>query len=247
MSRVGWLAALPLLAGCEPVGPLKHAELKRRASVPHADPIDPAATLITLHADGRRTSQGQPLSLPRKSGVDTAPILLEVDADTRMKVVRDGVDYLCRHGRCNIAFLVDWDARPAGLRLPIPIARGWGYVTQVGPKEVRIADTLYKRLELVMAPGVDGAPELKELNFRLPAEPSNEGPQPWEGPHPAPGAWTRETLKSFLARPDVARLRPYVFLDLGDLNVPLRDVLRCLSELQAATELPIYAELPARP
>jgi hypothetical protein len=243
-----WLPAFLLLGSCGPGDPLRYAELSRRTPVDRATPIDPASVLITIHADGRQTSKGRPFKLGAPSIKALSPVLLEVDPDTRFRVVRDAIEPLANAALSNLAFLVEQGGTEAALTLPMLLAVGLTYVVQDGPTRVDVGRDP-KQLGIVVAPGSGGAIEVKEILFTYPGEMESPGggiplPTPWKGQHPEPGTWTPEAFLGFVRRPDVAALRPYV--ELKDLERSVSDVLRCLSALRSVPGIPIVPTIPPR-
>ena len=59
------------------------------------------------------------------------------------------------------------------------------------------------------------------------------GGHAWMGAHPPCGTWSVDTLREFIRRPDLARQKPYVGLEIS-WDDRVQDVLSCLSALREA-------------
>jgi hypothetical protein len=95
-------------------------------------------------------------------------------------------------------------------------------------------------LEVVVKVGPDGDIMVTRLcetrEYVYFPDPDKPGPAPdtnWKGDHPTLGVWSVETLRTFLARPDLVAMTPYVGFDVS-WEDRVGDVVRCLAALRLA-------------
>ncbi len=257
-----------------PPAVLQEAELKEKITLEHAGDIDPESVLFTIHEGGRVTWKGKvqtrEVMLARASStpgkLNRKPILFEVDPKAGFDAVRDVLELLTGNPHCvNYAFLVSSPKGAGIVPLPMQDSRTNGIHLFEGRNEEKVIghyDSKY--LELVISAGKDGAIEVKAVNFTIPgSEPAifypeardtegNKADQPskapdisWHGEHPPCGIWTLEGLRTFLARPDVAALSPYIVLKITTQE-RAADVIHCLSALGSIGSTAVIPDIPTK-
>ena len=228
-----------------------------------AEPLDPASVLLTLHKSGLFTWKGEAQTkeqIVKRAGssetVNRTPILLEVESDAPFSVVRDALYVLTGDLHCvNYSFLVETKNGPGAVVLPMLADRGMGYQFYEGRKEIRKVggDGNEKHVEVVVSAGKNGEIIVKDINYLIPntVVPTLEyiDPPPnrraWTGAHLPFGMWTREMLRTFLTRPDVAALGPYVLFKVTNYE-PAADVVCCLSALRTIGDVAVVPSIPTK-
>lgn len=250
-------------SGPKPPAVLQEAQFKNRVVVEAADPLDPESVLFTLHKDGRFTWKGSPQTkegmIKRAASaekVNRTPILFEVEPDAPFSLVRDALYVFTGEPQCvNYSFLVDTRTGPGVVVLPMQAMKGFGYHVYEGrEKEVHVGKWVDDRqLEVVVSPGKDGAINVAEVNYVVPGTlafpkldygskpPSNA----WAGEHLPCGMWTKDMLRTFLSRADVAERLPFIHFKITNQE-PVADVVRCLAMLKSIKGIVIVPSIPTK-
>ena len=231
------------LAGCEkPATGI--GSTVNLVKVPAAGGIQPGSTWITLTATRELRRDGVAVAcegLPARLGPAThnrreTPILIEADASLKIGDLLPLLDSLFKGSCVNLSFLVATDHGSGALNFPVVMEHMchdlWYWDgsrehhdssphlwIEVRPGPLRLVSVTTEREPFL----VSSEPDKLELIQ----------PSAWPGERPPAGPCSEETLKSFLARPDVAALSPFIRLHL----VPEDSLDSALATLSALRRL----------
>lgn len=234
-----------VIAGCGP----KARQGPPIARVSRAEPVPENAVTLTFLPGGdflRDEVRMRLEDVPEAKGgpgapdrIRREPLLLEVDAGTRFEVVIPVVDRLVSYGQCaNQGFLVDTPGGRGVIPLCIPQAKsppgllfidGSRQFDELGNRELS-----HLWIDLHPAPlRVTGIRIGRHVASKFYGAKPEEKMRPWIGDRPADGAWTLDTLRSFLDRTDVKPERPILVV-----TVSPQDILGpCLADIAELRQL----------
>jgi hypothetical protein len=212
------------------------------------EPIDPESLILTIHSDGsviegeRRLTQDSLRERVGSSGDarNLRPILLDAPPGASMRCIKDAIEWLCQANCVNVSFRVRTPSGDSAVRLQIVLSTDASLRVHDGREEIILVDH-QDVIEVVTRVGVGGAIEVTSVQYTREyvyfpdqgeAMPEMEG-HAWKGSHPPCGTWSVDTLRAFLRRPDLARQKPYVGLEISWKD-RVQDVLSCLSALREA-------------
>ncbi len=221
-----------------------------QASAPNfftTEPINSASLVLTIRSDGtivegqRSFTRDALLEKVKSSGNarNDQPILLDAPPDASMRCVKDAIDWLCQANCVNLAFRVRTPSGETAVRFQTVLSDRNLRVYD-GREEVLLVDN-QDVIEIVTRVGLGGAIEVTSVQYTreyvyFPDQgevmPEKDG-HAWKGSHPPCGKWSVETLREFVTRPDLARHKPYVGLEISWKD-HVEDVLLCLSALREA-------------
>ncbi|MBI2920059.1 MAG: hypothetical protein HYY18_03120 [Planctomycetes bacterium] len=214
------MAALAL-TGCEKPTP-GLVPAVNLVKVVEAGDIQPGSTRITLTASRELRREGVPATfadLPERvkgpAGVRREhPILIEADASLKIRDLIPLLESLLAGNSVNLSFLVATDRGPRALTFPVIMEHFchdlwyWDGSREHHDSRAHLWIELRPDPLRLVSVTTDREPRL------VSEEPELRQPQAWSGDRPPDGPCSEETLKTFLGRPDVAALSPFIRLRL---------------------------------